>query len=94
MKLNEDQIRENLSQIGDWQREGSWLVRDFKFQNFKNAMAFVNQVADEAEAMDHHPDIFIHDWNKVRLSLMTHSEGGLTEKDFKLARQINGIADR
>jgi 4a-hydroxytetrahydrobiopterin dehydratase len=94
MKLSEDQIRDNLSQIGQWRREGGWLIRDFKFENFKNAMAFVNQVADGAEAMDHHPDIFIHGWNKVRLSLITHSEGGLTGKDFKLAKQIDGIVDR
>ena len=52
-------------------------------------MAFVNRVADEAEAMDHHPDILIHGWNNVRLSVMTHSEGGLTAKDFKLAERIN-----
>ena len=54
-------------------------------------MEFVNRVADEAEAMDHHPDILIHGWNKVRLSVMTHSEGGLTGEGFQ-ARQI-GLTD-
>jgi 4a-hydroxytetrahydrobiopterin dehydratase len=91
MKLSEEQIKENLSRLGDWRREGDWLVRDLKFENFKRAMEFVNRVADEAEAMDHHPDILIHGWNKVRLSIMTHSIGGLTEKDFKLAGRINGL---
>src|SRR6266511_3444930 len=67
------------------------IPRDLKFENFKGAMDFVNRVADEAEAMDHHPDILIHGWNKVRLSVMTHSEGGLTEKDFKLAERINRL---
>jgi 4a-hydroxytetrahydrobiopterin dehydratase len=54
-------------------------------------MAFVNQVADEAEAMDHHPDILIHGWNNVRLSVMTHSQSALTEKDFKLAARVNQL---
>jgi 4a-hydroxytetrahydrobiopterin dehydratase len=91
MKLNEEQIKDSLSRLADWIREGDWLTRDLKFENFKSAMAFVNRVADEAEALDHHPDILIHGWNKVRLSVMTHSVGGLTEKDFKLAERINGL---
>jgi len=91
MKLNDEQIQDYLSRLTDWIREGDWLTRDLKFENFKSAMAFVNRVADEAEAMDHHPDILVHGWNKVRLSVMTHSAGGLTEKDFKLAERINGL---
>jgi len=91
MKLNDEQIQDYLSRLTDWIREGDWLTRDLKFENFKSAMAFVNRVADEAEALDHHPDILVHGWNKVRLSVMTHSAGGLTEKDFKLAERINGL---
>jgi len=91
MKLSEEQIQDSLSRLAGWNREGDWLTRDLKFEDFKRAMAFVNQVADEAEAMDHHPDILIHGWNKVRLSVMTHSAGGLTEKDFKLAERINTL---
>jgi 4a-hydroxytetrahydrobiopterin dehydratase len=91
MKLNEAQINQQASQIGDWRREGDALVRDFKFDDFKRAMEFVNRVADEAEALDHHPDILIHGWNKVRLSVTTHSEGGLTDKDFTLAERINRL---
>jgi len=92
MRLNEAQITQYLSQAGEWRREGDLLVRDFKFDNFKHALEFVNRVADEAEAMDHHPDILIHGWNKVRLSVTTHSEGGLTEKDFNLAGKINKLS--
>lgn len=92
MKLSEERIGDLLSRLADWRREGDWLVRDLKFENFKTAIGFVNRVADEAEAMDHHPDILIHGWNNVRLSVMTHSEGGLTEKDFKLAERINALA--
>ena len=91
MKLSEEQIHNALSRIAGWRREGDWLTRDLKFENFKGAMEFVNRVADEAEAMDHHPDILIHGWNNVRLSVMTHSEGGLTEKDFKLAGRIDRL---
>ena len=91
MKLTEEQIQDAIALLGDWRREGDWLTRDLKFENFKSAMEFVNRVAGEAEAMDHHPDILIHGWNNVRLSVMTHSEGGLTEKDFKLAERINGL---
>ncbi|MEO6726251.1 MAG: 4a-hydroxytetrahydrobiopterin dehydratase [Blastocatellia bacterium] len=91
MKLSAEQINELLSQAGGWILEGSELVRHFKFQDFKAALAFVNQVAGEAEAMDHHPDILIHGWNNVRLSVTTHSQGALTEKDFKLAERVNQL---
>lgn len=91
MKLTEGKILELLPQITGWSRDDNQIVRDFKFENFKSAMSFVNQVADEAEAMDHHPDILIHGWNNVRLSVMTHSEGGLTQKDFTLAERINRL---
>ncbi|MFN0109900.1 MAG: 4a-hydroxytetrahydrobiopterin dehydratase [Blastocatellia bacterium] len=91
MQLNEDQIHQRLAETIGWQREGDQIVRDFKFADFKSALSFLNRVADEAEAMDHHPDILLHGWNNVRLNVMTHSEGGLTEKDFQLAKRINSL---
>lgn len=91
MKLSEEQINQRLSEITGWRRDGDWIIRDFKFADFKSAMDFVNRVADQAEAMDHHPDILVHGWNNVRLNVMTHSQGGLTEKDFKLAGRINQL---
>lgn len=91
MKLSEEQINQRLSEIPGWRREGDWIIRDFKFADFKSAMSFVNRVADEAETMDHHPDILIHGWNNVRLNVTTHSEGGLTAKDFQLALLINSL---
>jgi 4a-hydroxytetrahydrobiopterin dehydratase len=94
MKLNEAKINQYLSETGDWRLEGNVIVRDFKFEDFKRAMEFVNRVADEAEALDHHPDILVHGWNNVRLSVTTHSEGGLTERDFKLAERINRLRNR
>ena len=76
----------------DWRPEGDALVRDFKFKDFAEAMAFVNRVAEIAEQRNHHPDILVHGWNKVRLTLSTHSEGGLTEADFKMAARIDELA--
>jgi 4a-hydroxytetrahydrobiopterin dehydratase len=74
-----------------WRQEDESLVRDFEFDDFKGAMAFVNRVADAAEAANHHPDILVHGWNKVRLTLTTHSEGRLTDNDRAMAEAIDGI---
>ena len=76
----------------DWTRDGDEIVRELKFDDFAGAMAFVNRVAEAAEAANHHPDILVHGWNKVRLTLTNHSEGGLTEADFTLAKTIDSLA--
>ncbi len=77
---------------GEWRREGDALVREWTLANFADAMAFVNRVADAAEAANHHPDILVHGWNKVRLTISTHSEGGITAADFDLAATVDGLA--
>ena len=74
-----------------WRQEGEALVRDFEFGDFRAAMAFVNRVADAAEEVNHHPDILVHGWNKVRLTLSTHSEGRVTDNDHALAQRIDGL---
>jgi 4a-hydroxytetrahydrobiopterin dehydratase len=74
-----------------WRQEDQSLVRDYEFEDFRGAMAFVNRVADLAEEINHHPDILVHGWNKVRLTLTTHSEGGLTDNDHAMAERINGL---
>jgi 4a-hydroxytetrahydrobiopterin dehydratase len=89
--LTDAEIEHRLSEIGGWHREGSEIVRELKFADFAAAIAFVNSVAELAEAADHHPDILVHGYNMVRLALSTHSQGGLTGADFKLAGQIDGI---
>ena len=76
-----------MDSIPGWENNGKEITRTYKFKDFAEALAFVNKVAGLAEAADHHPDIDIR-WNKVRLTLSTHSAGGLTAKDFALARQI------
>jgi 4a-hydroxytetrahydrobiopterin dehydratase len=77
--------------MSDWSQRPDALERYFEFEDFAEAMSFVNRVADTAEEANHHPDILVHGWNKVRLTLSTHSEGGLTDADHALARRINDV---
>ncbi len=67
------------------------IEKEFKFKDFKEAVEFVNKVADAAELENHHPNILLHDWNKVKLTLTTHAVKGLSEKDFALALKIDEI---
>lgn len=89
--LTKDEIDQRLQSADGWRREGDEIVRDFEFEDFAAAMAFVNRVAGAAEDANHHPDILVHGWNKVRLSVTNHSQGGLTEADFALASTIDGL---
>lgn len=89
-KLNTAQIKSALVAVPDWKKTGATIMRTFAFKDFPAAIRFVSAVARLAEKAGHHPDIDIR-WNKVALTLTTHSEGGLTEKDFKLARQFDRV---
>jgi 4a-hydroxytetrahydrobiopterin dehydratase len=88
--LNEDQIKKRLGALRGWQRKNSEISKVYDLKDFVRAMGFVNSVALLAEKANHHPDIDIR-WNKVTLTLSTHSEGGLTEKDFNLAEEIERL---
>ena len=88
-RLDDGAIQEGLAGL-DWEREGDALVKVVTRADFAGAMAFVNAVAGMAEAANHHPDIAIS-WNKVSLTLSTHSAGGITAKDLELARQIDQL---
>jgi 4a-hydroxytetrahydrobiopterin dehydratase len=90
-RLSDEQIETELQTVA-WQREGDAIVLERKFKDFAGAMAFANQVAEAAETADHHPDILVHDWNQVRLSVHTHTAGGLTAADFALARAVDELA--
>lgn len=70
------------------------LEKEYKFKNFKTALEFINKVGGLAEDEGHHPDINLHDWNKVKLSLTTHAIGGLSENDFILASKIDGMENK
>ena len=89
--LNSEQLKERTANLPDWQIEAGELVRIFHFNDFRQALDFVNRVGQAAETAAHHPDIDIR-YNRVRLALITHDAGGLTEKDFALAAQANGLA--
>lgn len=87
-KLNQDQINSNLSKLTGWSFENNSIQKQFQFKDFIEALSFVNEVGMEAEKMDHHPDILMYAWNKVKITISTHSDGGVTEKDFQLAQKI------
>lgn len=86
-KLSAIQIKAALATLPDWIKRGATLTRTFVFKDFPAAIKFVNVIAKLAEQAGHHPDIDIR-WNKVTLTLTTHDAGGLTERDFALAKKI------
>jgi 4a-hydroxytetrahydrobiopterin dehydratase len=88
--LDDSEISQRL-EGSEWRREGDAIARDFKFEDFAAAIEFVNVVAGIAEERNHHPDILVHGWNRVRLTVTNHSEGGLTEADFGLAHAIDAL---
>ena len=88
--LSNDQITEQLKQLQGWKLEGKEIKKFVELSDFVHSMGFVNSVALLAEKHNHHPDIDIR-WNKVHLVLSTHSAGGLTDLDFKLAKAIDAL---
>ena len=88
--LDDSEIDERLSG-SPWRHEGGVIVRDLDVPDFAAAVALVNDVADAAEEANHHPDILVHGYNKVRITLFTHSAGGVTEADIAMAATIDEI---
>lgn len=88
--LSQEDIDQRLADLTHWHQEGRRIAREFTFASFKEAIDFVNQVAEAAEEMDHHPDFDIS-YKRVILSNTTHSEGGLTRRDFRLAEKIDQL---
>jgi 4a-hydroxytetrahydrobiopterin dehydratase len=89
--LTASEAKSRMASVPGWKRSGKSIHREFLFKGFMGSVAFVRRVAAAAEARDHHPDIDIR-WNRVKLTLSTHSEGGLTTKDFALARQCSALS--
>ncbi len=89
-RLKIAEVRAALKTVPAWKKQGAEIRRTFEFQDFAAALKFVNAVARAAERAAHHSDIDIR-WNKVTLTLSTHSEGGLTAKDFALAKQLDAL---
>jgi 4a-hydroxytetrahydrobiopterin dehydratase len=92
--LSDREIEDGLAGLEGWSREGDAIVREFELDDFDAALALLNAVAAEAQTRDHHPDMLLHGWNKLRLTLSTHSEGGITENDLSLARAIDELDGR
>lgn len=88
--LSEEIVNQFLPQIPTWDIKDGKVHKKFKFKNFKEAMAFVNKVAEIAQQEGHHPDIYIF-YNKVELNLITHAIGGLSENDFIVAAKIDEL---
>jgi 4a-hydroxytetrahydrobiopterin dehydratase len=88
--LPDDTITERLIALSGWSREGDEIVRTFELPSFPEAIAFVDRIAVEAEAADHHPDLDIR-YRKVRVALTTHDQGGITDNDFALAAKIQSF---
>jgi len=88
--LNTEQIRLHVKTVPNWLKRARTIHRIFSFDGFLKSIDFVNRIARKAQKSNHHPDIDIR-FNKVRLTLSTHDEGGITEKDFSLARQCDKI---
>jgi 4a-hydroxytetrahydrobiopterin dehydratase len=87
-KLNRESIQGWLKAHSGWKRKSNALVKEFKFSSFRDSIVFVNRVATLADGADHHPDIDVR-YDSVTLKLSTHSAGGITEKDVKLAEQVD-----
>ncbi len=92
-KYDYDEILSRLEKISGWVLKNNALEKQFIFKSFKEALSFMNSVGDVAEEMNHHPE-FYNLYNKVRLRLNTHDAGGITEKDFELAKSINNCFDK
>jgi len=89
--LSPDEVRGRLAKTPGWELAGNSIRKRFRCADFKSAIAFVDKVAEIAEAANHHPDITIN-FDRVTLALSTHDAGGLTERDFALAAEIETVA--
>jgi 4a-hydroxytetrahydrobiopterin dehydratase len=89
--LSDADIHQALEKLPGWRRHGVAIERAFQFNNFPEAMQFVNRIAEAAEAANHHPDISIN-YTKVTLALVSHDSGGVTQRDIRMAGTINELA--
>ena len=88
--LGEDEVEARLGELEGWRRDGDTIVKEFKLEDFVGSVDFINRLLPVAEEMNHHPDLQVS-WNTVAVSITTHSEGGLTENDFELAKSIDPL---
>ena len=89
--LSDEEVTAGLERLEGWERAGDAIRRSFRFRDFVGSIDFVNRITGPAEEMNHHPDLEIS-WNRVTVSLSTHSQGGITGRDFELAERIQALA--
>lgn len=89
--LSDDEIQQRLEGLDGWEKHGNTIHREFKFADFSGSVDFVNRLTPVANEMNHHPDLHIS-WDTVRVHLLSHSEGGVTENDFELAQKLSDLA--
>jgi 4a-hydroxytetrahydrobiopterin dehydratase len=88
--LSDGEIDAGLATLGPaWRRDGDSIVADLECADFTAAITLVNRIAEQAEQADHHPDLFVHGYRRLTVTLSTHAAGGLTQRDFALARAID-----
>ena len=89
--LSDSEIDSRLAELEGWEREGETIAKTFELADFVGSVQFVGKLVEPAEEMGHHPDLTVS-WNKVGVSITTHSAGGLTANDFELAKRIDALA--
>ena len=89
-RLSDTEIEERLEGLDGWEHVGDAIVKEFENGDFKGSVDLVNRITPEAEELNHHPDLEIS-WSTVKVTITTHSEGGLTDGDFELARRIDAL---
>jgi 4a-hydroxytetrahydrobiopterin dehydratase len=89
--LSDEDVNERLKELDGWRQRGEYIVKSFDRGDFVGSVKFVDSLVEPAEEMNHHPDIAIS-WSQVEVAISTHSEGGLTENDFKLAKRVEELA--
>jgi 4a-hydroxytetrahydrobiopterin dehydratase len=88
--LSDQEIEERLGQVDGWSREGDAITKTFENEDFVGSVKFIDSLVEPAEGMNHHPDLEMS-WDKVKVSITNHAEGGLTENDFELAQKIDAL---
>ncbi|MDY6768950.1 MAG: 4a-hydroxytetrahydrobiopterin dehydratase [Candidatus Nanohaloarchaea archaeon] len=90
--LDMEEVIDRIAEYEGWEQDGPWLSKRFEFDGFGDAIEFVNDVAEIAEELNHHPDIVVQNYNQVVLSITTHDAGGITEKDFAFVDEVEGLS--
>jgi 4a-hydroxytetrahydrobiopterin dehydratase len=89
--LSDAEIEERIAELPGWERQGEAISKTFEHGDFVGSVRFVERIVEPAEAMNHHPDLEIS-WDKVKVTISTHSEGGLTAADFELAGKVDALS--